>query len=354
MDIFTHALVSAAAALVIVPKAPRLSWIPVVLAGTIADADELSAFVSPSAYLTWHRTYTHSIATAIVFAVVLTVLYVIAQTNSVTTSSAPAASSASPPTPHQSLAKFFQALQSITLLHIALDASQSDPIAALWPFSSRRIAANYLPEIDPYVIAVLLLGLLLPELLRLVSNEIGSKSKTPRGRTGATISLSVLIIYVAARSVLHSNAATAIDSRSYRNESPRRSAAYPDSTSLLTWHAVVETQSALHQFTLNATQGSAFDPQNTVVLFKPDPTPYLDTARNSAAAKKFLASAQFPKATVEKKTDGYEVQIRDLRNAATSNTNHEVSAVIQTDANGRLLDDSLAWTKDLYQTQHRR
>jgi len=354
MDIFTHALASAAAARVIIPRAPRLVWIAVIIAGTIADADQLSVFASPSAYLTWHRTYTHSIAAAIAFAVVLTILYAVTTKNSASTSNATAAASTSNAKPHQSLSRFPLALQFITLLHVALDACQSDPITALWPFSSRRFAAEYLPEIDPYVIALLLAGLLLPELLRLVSNEIGSKSKTPRGRTGAAISLAILLIYVASRATLHSNAATVIDSRTYRNESSRRSAAYPDPTSLFTWHAIVETETALHQFNLNATQGSAFDPQNTVVLFKPEPTLALDTARNSPAAKKFLATAQFPKATVEKTVEGYEVQLRDLRNAATSNTNHEVSAVIQTDANGKLLDDSLTWTKDLYQTQHRK
>jgi membrane-bound metal-dependent hydrolase YbcI (DUF457 family) len=353
MDIFTQALASAAAARVIIPKAPRLAWIAVILAGTIADADQLSAFAGPSAYLTWHRTYTHSLAAAIAFAAILTVLFTIAQKNSAAPSNESAYSSASPTRPPQSLSKLFLALQSITVLHIALDACQFDPITALWPFSSRRIAANYLPAIDPYVIAIFLAGLLLPELLRLVSNEIGSKSKTPRGRTGAVISLAVLLVYAVTRAVLHSNAAAAIDSRSYRNESPRRAEAYPDSTSLFTWHAIVETETALHKFNLNATQGSAFDAQNTVVLFKPETTPALDTARNSPAAKKFLATAEFPKATVEKTVEGYEVQLRDLRNTAAGNTNHEVSAVIQTDANGKLLDDSLAWTKDLQQTRAR-
>jgi membrane-bound metal-dependent hydrolase YbcI (DUF457 family) len=353
MDIFTHALASAAAARVILPKAPRLAWFAVILAGTIADADQLSAFVSPSAYLTWHRTCTHSIAAAVVFAAILTILYAVTTKNSASTSNASAVASASNATPHQSLSKLFLALQSLTLLHIALDACQSDPITPLWPFSARRIAANYLQEIDPYIIAVLLAGLLLPELLGLVSSEIGSKSKTPRGRNGAAISLAVLLIYVAARALLHSNAATAIHSRTYRNESPRRFAAYPDSTSLFTWHAIVETESALHEFNLNAIQGSAFDPQNTVVLFKPEPSPALDTARNSPAGKKFLATAQFPKATVQKTDEGYEVQLRDLRNTATSNTNHEVSAVIQADANGKLLDDSLVWTKDLQRSHSR-
>src|SRR6476659_9981839 len=117
MDIFTHALASAAAARVILPKAPRLAWFAVILAGTIADADQLSAFVSPSAYLTWHRTCTHSMAAAVVFAAILTILYAVTTKNSASTSNASAVASASNATPHQSLSKLFLALQSLTLLH---------------------------------------------------------------------------------------------------------------------------------------------------------------------------------------------------------------------------------------------
>jgi hypothetical protein len=352
MDIFTHALASATAARVLMPRAPLSAWIAAVATGIAADADQLSAIVSPSAYLTWHHTYTHSIAAAIAIATLATIFHAALHRNPVTSPNEASVTtkSAQP----ENILQISIAFQLITLLHLALDACQSDPITPLWPFTMRRIAANYLPTIDPYIIAILLAGLLLPELLRLVSNEIGSKTKSPRGRTGAAIGLAVILLFTATRAALHSNAATAIDSRTYRNESPRRSAAYPDSISLVTWHAIVETESALQEFTLNATQGSAFDPQNTVILYKPEPSPALETARNSPIAKKFLTTAQFPKASMEKTPEGFEVQLRDLRNTSTGNTYHEVSAVIQTDPNGKLLNDSLVWTKDLTQSPRHR
>jgi membrane-bound metal-dependent hydrolase YbcI (DUF457 family) len=342
MDILTHALASATAARVLVPRAALPIWIAAIAAGIAADVDQLTALAGPNVYLTWHHTYTHSIAAAIAIATVATIVHTATRKNPAALSNE---SLATPKTAQpETILQTFLALQLIALLHLVLDICQSDPITPLWPFTQRRIAANYLPTIDPYIIAILLAALLLPELLRLVSNEISSKAKSPRGRTGAAIGLAVILLYSATRAALHSNAADAIDSRTYRNESPRRSAAYPDSTSLSTWHAIVETESALHEFTLNATQGSAFDPQDTTVLYKPESSPVLETARNSPIAKQFLTIAQFPKATIEKTPEGFEIQLRDLRDAATGNTSHAVSALIQTDATGKILEDELVWT----------
>ena len=69
-------------------------------------------------------------------------------------------------------------------------------------------------------------------------------------------------------------------------------------------------------------------------------------AQNTDAAKRFLESASFPKASIEKTPEGHEVQIRDLRYAVSGETRNEVVAVIRTDSNGRVIQDELRWERD--------
>src|SRR5258707_14655151 len=71
MDPLTHALASYTLKRSAFPRAPRATTIAMLLAGTLADLDFLSAYVNPSAYLNFYRTYFHSfIATLLISALV--------------------------------------------------------------------------------------------------------------------------------------------------------------------------------------------------------------------------------------------------------------------------------------------
>jgi inner membrane protein len=335
VDIFTHALASVAVARVATPPAPLSVWAAVVVAGTIADIDGFSALFGPSAYLTWHHNYTHSLLAALIVALLLAVV---------------CDRVCHRPTAVRSIPRLalFLTIASVGLLHLALDACGSDGIALFWPLSRYRVATDWLPSIDPWIIAILVAAILLPELLHLVSSEIGSKEKRPRGRVGAIIGLAFVLLYIGVRATIHSNAAAAIEARSYQGESPRRVAVFPESVSPFTWHAIVETDRALHELNVNTTPRSAFDPERGVTLFKPESSPMLDDARNSDAAKKFLQVARFPKASIEKTTEGYNVQLRDLRYAASRNTHREIAVIVKIDVTGKILDDVLVWARDLH------
>jgi membrane-bound metal-dependent hydrolase YbcI (DUF457 family) len=334
VDVLTHALASVSLAKIAMPRAPRFAWIAVILAGTAPDLDGLSVLAGPATYLRWHHTYTHSLAAAVLICIIATAVYVVQKPNghaSITTSAA----------------KIVSSLFAVTLIHIALDACQSDGITILWPFTSRRFAADLLAHIDPWIIAILVSAILLPELLRLVSAEIGSKDKSPRGRFGAASGLLFILVYIGVRATLHSNVIAAVEARSYRGESPRRVAAFPEAVSPLSWHAIVETDRALHELTVNEMPGPSFDPEASIVLFKPEPSPILEAARQSPAAKTFLSVARFPKASIEKTLEGYQVQLRDLRYAGLADTKHEIAVLVETDPVGNLRRADLVWASDL-------
>jgi membrane-bound metal-dependent hydrolase YbcI (DUF457 family) len=332
MDVGTHALASLTLTRALLPRAPLAVWMLIVVAGTLADLDALSALFGPSAYLDWHRTLMHSIVSSAVTDLILGVVYLLIRHKD---------------TPAKiSTAAFLSAVVLSGFLHLAMDACQSAGIMPFWPFGAYRIAADWLAGVDPWIIAILLATLLLPELSRLVSDEIGAKSKGSRGRAGAILGLTLVTVYVGVRANYHANALATIQARTYRGESPRRSSAYPESVSIFTWQAIVETDHALRELTVDATPGASFDPENGTTLFKPEPSPVLDSAQNAEAARKFLRIASFPKASIEKTPEGYAVQIRDLCFAASGQTRHEVVAVIQTDSNGKVRRDELEWVRD--------
>jgi membrane-bound metal-dependent hydrolase YbcI (DUF457 family) len=351
VDIVTHGLASFAIARGFFPRASKAVMASAVLAGTIANIDWFSSYFGPSAYLAWHGTYTHSILAAILISAVLAaVLFArvlkggrgieagVSEGNAV---------SFDVRALRVLILGTFLLPFCAALLHIAMDACQSDGVALFWPFSSRRFAADWLPGIDPWILTILIACIALPELLRLVSSEIGAKSKKPRGQTGAMIGLALVLLYIGARATLHSNVLALMESRTFHGETPRRVSAFPETLSLLTWHGIVETESALNEIDVDATSADTFDADSSVRQFKPDPSAALDAARNAAVARRFLATARIPKASLEKTEAGYVVVLRDLRYAAAGETQQEIAAVIELDPNNKVTSQELVWARDL-------
>jgi hypothetical protein len=322
-----------------------------VVAGTIANIDWFSSYFGPSAYLVWHGTYAHSILAAILISLVFPAILLarIVKGGQAIAAEVPKGNADSFDVRGMRvliLGTFLMPLCA-ALLHIAMDACRSSGVMLLWPFSSARLAADWLPSLDPWILTILIACIALPELLHLVSSEIGAKSKKPRGQTGAIVGLALVFVYVGARAILHSNVVALMESRTFHGETPRRASAFAESLSILTWHGIVETESALNEIDVDASASEAFDADSSVRQFKPDPSPALDAARNAAVARRFLATARIPKASVEKTEAGYLVVLRDLRYEAAGETAHEIAAVIELDPNNKVTSQELVWARDL-------
>ena len=331
MDPLTHALASYTLKRAAFPRIPRSATVAMLVAGTIADFDLLSTYSSPSHFLAFYRTYLHSLLAALAFALLASLPFLIRKRVPEQTSR-----SAFPPV----LAVF-----SASALHLLLDLCQSKGVELFWPFTSRRFALDWLPHLDLWILGILLAGILLPMLSGLVTEEIGAKSKGPRGKIGASLSLAAVILYVVLRFVLHGNAIAVMESRSYRGESARKVAAISESGSPFLWHGVVETESALHDLEIDLGPGSSFDPDSAITSYKPEASAALDAARDSAAARRFLQGARFPKATVEKAPDGIRITLRSFPYSGDSASAKRVQAVITTDPTGKILSQELAWDR---------
>src|ERR1700736_3813569 len=329
MDIGTHALASLALSRAIFPRAPRLLWTFTVPAGVIADGDAFSALISPSAYLTWYRTYTHSLLASLIIACIFSAAYRVWASRDLIS--------------RLSAATVFVAVLLAQWLHLAMDAAQWQGVELFWPVNPGRIAMDWLPTIDPWIVTILVAAILLPEFSHLIGSEIGAKDKRPRGFVGAIVGLALVLAYVAMRVELHGSAVAQMQNRSYAGELPRKVAAFSEFVSLVTWHGVADTESALHLVTVHITSSrrSSLDPG--INLFKPEPNPLLEAAQATESANRFLRVARFPKATVQKMDTGSEVQIRDLRYAAAGELKREPLVTVDFDASGKIISEEIVW-----------
>jgi membrane-bound metal-dependent hydrolase YbcI (DUF457 family) len=328
MDAFTHGLASYCVTRAALPRASRATMVAAILAGSAANIDQLSASVGPSAYLAWYRTVTHSILGTLVIAVVF--------------SMAAAFATRRKSNPDK-LRTILLAVLAACALHVAMDLTQNEGVQLLWPFRAQRYSADWVAHFDLWILLILLADTLLPQLLALITEEIGAKSKARRVQVGRIIALVTVFLYIGARFILHGNAAAMMEARTYRGELPRRVAAFAESDSPFHWHGIVETERALLDLDLNVAPGSSFNPDAAVVSYKPESSAPLDAARSTESVRRFLQAAKFPKATVEKTNTGYRVQIRDLAEARDARSGARVMAIVETDPNAKVLSDELAW-----------
>jgi inner membrane protein len=297
-----------------------------VLAGTLADLDQLTAYLGPSAFLAGYRTFTHSVTTAILLAFIFAL--------------------ALAPLPEHKRDAFKTILAlflGASLLHVAMDLCQNESVALLWPFRSQRYSLDAVAHLDLWVLLLLLAGALLPLLLGLVTEEIGAKSKAPRGRIGAAFALLAVCAYTGARFALHGNAVALLDSRTYRGELPRKVAAFAESDTPFHWRGIVETERALREIDIDLARASYFNPDSSVPLYKPETSPALEAALNTEAARRFLQATRFPKASVEKSETGYRIELRDLQSRFAGQSGWRVLASIQTDNDARVIRQDLVW-----------
>ena len=329
MDIGTHALASLALARAIFPRAPKQIWAWAAGAGIVADVDVFSDFLGPANYLKWHRTYTHSLVACLAVAVFCAVIYQVLSGTELRR--------------RLPTASVFAAALLAQILHVAMDAAQWQDVEALWPVRGTRFALAWLPTIDPWIIVILILSTLVPELFHLISSEIGAKDKRPRGQVAAIVGLLAVLMYAGVRAELHGSIVAQLQNRTYSGELPRRVGAFPEAVSLTTWHSVVETESALHRITAKAGWAHATGLDSGENLFKPEQTPNLRAAETTEAAKRCLSIARFPKASIQKTDAGEEVEIRDLRYGAAGDLTHEVAVLVDFDRAGKMVYQQLIW-----------
>jgi inner membrane protein len=297
------------------------------VSGLLADVDWFTRLGGASAFLHGHRTVTHSLSGTVVLVTVVTATFWLAGRKY-----------------PKLTVEIFPALLICTVgagVHVFLDLLNGYGVKLMWPFGEKWYAWDLTDSVDAWIVSFLLAGLLLPELFRLVLEEIGSKPKNRGRQRGAIVGLSLVALFVAGRAVAHERALALLDSREYRGQVPLHVAAFPRPSTPLAWSGVVETDNALVNVDVPLGPGSVFDPDVADVHFKPEESLTLRNAVKSATAIEFLSYARFPLASVAPESDGYQVRLHDMRFASELPGRRGIIAVIELNARSLVTDGHL-------------
>jgi inner membrane protein len=329
MEPVTHALASIALGRAGLNKITPMATPMLLVSGLVADVDWVTRLGGASAYLHGYRTATHSLLGTAFLIVAVTLFFAFAGRRY----------------PHFAIGTL-PALLICTVgagVHLLLDLANPYGVKLLWPFSAKWYGWDLADSVDAWIICLLLAGLLLPELFRLILEEIGSKPRRSGRQRGAIMGLLLVALFVAGRALAHQRAVALLDSSEYRGQAPLIVAAFPRPTNPFLWPGVVETDNALINVDVPLLQASIFDPGTATVHFKPQESLALKNAGNSAAAIEFLAYARFPLAHVEPIGDGYEVRLRDMRFASELPGRRGIIAVIDLNAQGQVINEHLEY-----------
>jgi inner membrane protein len=299
MEPLTHGLVSYTLARAGLKRVSRQATAILIVSGYIPDWDWISLASGPAAMLAVRRVLGHSLAGCALEALLVAGVFWWFGRRHAT----------EPIRFARALLLSFTGVGT----HLLLDLPNRYGVALLWPFRQRWYSWDLAETIDPWVLAILLLSLLLPALLRLVTEEIGAQAERRSPQRWAVAALAVLLVYFGARVLLRERAMALLNSRIYRGAEPLRVAAFPSAVSPLKWVGLVETDNLFHEVEVSLAPGSYFDPQRANIFYKPEDSPALEAARKSETVRQFLRFARFPIARTERTEFGWLVEVRDLR-----------------------------------------
>ena len=336
MEILTHALIALTLARAGQKLLPRYGLAMLVVSGVAADLDFLSYFGGPSAYLRFHRGVLHSVLGSVVLVCVLALVFWAVARRA-------AAKNSALNLPRLSFLSAAVVCGVAVAVHLLFDLASGIGVQLLWPFREKWTAWDLVNALDPWVLVVLVLGLALPEVLRLVSEEIGERNREPRGRVAAIVTLLLLLLYFGARAGLHSRAVGELNAREYHGAPPLAVGAFPSSISLLDWRGVVSTDNDIEVIEISLAPGAGFDPERAVRHYKPEESAALEAAQNTAAARTFLRYARFPLAALERGDEGYRFTLRDMRFPAGDGSADDILVRVELDADLRVMSEEFRY-----------
>jgi inner membrane protein len=209
-----------------------------------------------------------------------------------------------------------------------LDFTNAYGVRPFLPFSGRWYAWDIMYVVDPLLLAILSVGLSVPWLLRLVSEEVGGRQ--PTLARGAVFTLCAMVVLWGLRDFSHRRALSILDSRTYSDQNPVRLGAFPSPGNPLSWTGVAETETAFHVVRVNAMDSD--NPPDILQIFrKPEASPALDAALKTFTGRTFIDFARFPWAHVEEAQDDFRVNVCDLRFYNNSTRTRSFIAAIELD-----------------------
>ena len=318
MDNVTHSLTGLALARAGLDRFSPRATLLLLLSANAPDCDIVALARGQLAYLEAHRGYTHSLLFLPVLALVCVLV-----TAAVYREKLPWV---------RAWALCVIGLSS----HLLLDWTNTYGIRPFIPFSSRWFHLDWNSLYDLSILTALGVALLWPLLSRLVSGEIGERSRVGRGI--ARCALAFVVLFDGARATLHERAIEKLDSRLYDGEPPVSVAALPTMFNPFRWNGIVETADSYR--TVPVDTSVALEMENAAIFYKPALTDALRNVEREEAFRFFLYFARFPvwsqEPVVWKDMEARRFELADLRFGAPGMGSFHCVAIV--DRAGRVVE----------------
>lgn len=303
MDNLTHTLTGIALGQAGLKRKSRFAMLGLIIASNAPDIDIVARLRGSLAYLAHHRGITHSlIGLTVLAAITALILHAIARRTT--------PGKHSPPL---NLKWLFFVCWIGAAVHVLMDFTNAYGIRPFLPFSGRWYALDLVPIIDMWILLVLILGLCVPFVLGIVTEEVGARKGNVKAvRNGAIFSLCVIVGLWGLRGLSHHRAINMLGARTYVDENPIALGAFPTAMNPFEWHGVAETDSAYELVEVDAL-ASGVETYGGTRLLKPPLSPAIDVAQKTEAAKVFFGFARLPYVIAYADEDGFRVYLRDLR-----------------------------------------
>ncbi len=300
MDNFTHTLYGLALAKTGLHRISPQATTTILVGANLPDIDIISLSWGSIGYLKHHRGITHALLGMVVGAAVLaSVAFVL--NNRVLHARQKA-----------NWGKLFLVSLAGTGSHVLLDYTNSYGIRPFLPFNGRWFSWDIVFIIDPWILLVLILGLGLPFLFRLISQEIGARP-TEYGR-GAFACLILILGYWISKDISHRQTIVQLEEHTYSTRSLLRVGAVPTVFDPYRWNGIAETETAYHLIeTGRGLFQNHFEIKKNRIYHKPQQSEVFESARKASQTQIFLDFARYPLFQITPSAQGYTITVRDLR-----------------------------------------
>jgi inner membrane protein len=326
VDNVTHTLFGLALAKTGLERSTPKATLALLIGANLPDLDLLAWFGGHISYLNYHRGLSHALPGLLCEAFLLAAILLVAHR---------VRSKHDPPANFRML--FVASLAGLGS-HALLDYTNSYGIRPFLPFDGRWFAADLVFIVDPWMLAILAGGLLLPFLFRLIHQEIGAKASS--FRSGAFVALSLIVVFWIGKWVAHERALDELRQRSVPTGEMLRVGALPQFLNPMGWSGVIETEKAYHlTFAGFGVLQSEFERRRVKTLFKPEQHEIVAAASQATQAKIFLGFARYPLFQISSTPEGYQVTARDLRFDFASRSRQRFVYSAQLDQNLKVVSE---------------
>ena len=333
MEPITHFLTGACLGRAGLNRKTALATATAALAAEAPDLDVFANFKGPVFGFAHHRGFTHSFL-GLIFtsALVVGFMYLVWRLRGRKTRNPNLP-------PRWGLLFVFAYLAGLS--HILLDFTNNYGLRPFWPFSEKWYSWDIVFIADPFILVLLVAGLVVPSFFAFIDSDLGVRRKVPPGRWGATVALIGIVAYWGLRDFEHRRAVNALEARNYQNVAPLRASAYPMWWNPFQWVGVVETPSFYANMMVDSLN-SDVDPDGRMeVFYKPEETPATLAAKRSYLGRVYLDWAKYPITETEPlDSGGYLVRFKDQRfNYPVFERRDILSGTVTLDRNLRVVEE---------------